>query len=36
MKAVVNDKILPFSQEDKSLLRALLLKAMLIEIARNK
>ncbi|AEM79640.1 transcriptional regulator CtsR [Thermoanaerobacter thermohydrosulfuricus] len=36
MKAVVNDKILPFSQEDKNMLRALLLKAMLMEIARNK
>jgi len=36
MKAVVNDKILSFSQEDKNMLRALLLKAMLMEIARNK
>ena len=36
MKAVVNDKILPFSQEDNNMLRALLLKAMLMEIARNK
>lgn len=36
MKAVVNDKILPLSQEDKNMLRALLLKAMLMEIARNK
>ncbi|MGB9779896.1 CtsR family transcriptional regulator [Caldanaerobacter sp.] len=36
MKVVMNDKVLPFSQEEKNALRAVLLKAFLMEIARHK
>ncbi|AIS53227.1 transcriptional regulator CtsR [Thermoanaerobacter kivui] len=36
MKAIVNDKVIPLPQEEKNTLRAVLFKAMLIELARNK
>lgn len=36
MKSVLNDRILPLQQSEKSILRAILFKTMLIELSRSK